>query len=313
MKNINKLVNKNQTFEEQRKYYQSLIKRIEELEKSYEDVSIAADQIKKLKVECSNILSDNINFSEFKSDIPNKKCKNMHFLVRFDNELICINCGATTKDYNLCDDDLEFLTLCAEEQGFLLMEVIKEDIPLLKVLIEEQDTNKKLLESILFDDEYINDDFYLGDEQTICDLNIEINKAHKLDSRIFEGLPKVSNPKYLSNEKANELLLKISSEVEKINQSNSNFKNLLIEECKTAEYEVLILSGAHIPTLLAQTNNESEKIALTKAYYNLTNPYFRINSGYFNSDNRDWDAIGYDCRTANNEINQKILEIKLKR
>ena len=62
--------------------------------------------------------------------------------------------------------------------------------------------------------------------------------------------------------------------------------------------------------MLKEATNENDKIALTKAYYNLSNTDFRINSGYFHRDN---DAIFYGCYTANPDINSRILEMKLRR
>lgn len=65
--------------------------------------------------------------------------------------------------------------------------------------------------------------------------------------------------------------------------------------------------------MLKETTDEDEKIALTKAYYNLSDSYFRVNSGYFDSSHIDNDALFYDCYTANPDINSTILGIKLRR
>ena len=93
-------------------------------------------------------------------------------------------------------------------------------------------------------------------------------------------------------------------------QLNTRFKKMLLEECKIAKYEVLILSGENIPLLYNSLDNKDDKFALIKAYYNLSNQDYRINSGYFKTSN---EAVFYDCRTAHPEINQKILELKLNR
>ncbi len=236
-----------------------------------------------------------------------------HSFVIEENELKCVYCGATTKDYPLSKEEFEFLVLCAKQRGILLEEFKKEDWPLLQVIIEQQNYRRSLRPEIdIFEEDYLDkaEEQFYDDEYEFTELRISLARAHMLDAQIYEGQKvKVKNPKYLSNEKKKELLENLEKELEEIQKTNSKFKPLLIEQCKTAKYEILILSGEHIPTLLKATTDEDEKMALAKAYYNLSNSDFRVNSGYFNPD----DAIFYDCYTANPEINSKILEMKLKR
>ena len=95
--------------------------------------------------------------------------------------------------------------------------------------------------------------------------------------------------------------------------SCSRFKNLMIEDCMTAKYEVLLLAGKHINTLLEMAKDEDERIALTKAYYNISNQVYRLNSDYFAPDYRSYDALKFDFVTANPDINNQVLEMKLRR
>ncbi len=258
-------------------------------------------------------IPQNITFDIFYNNYFNERCMDRHFFVRLDDELKCMCCGATTKDYPLSKEELDFLTFCAESQGILLKEVTKYDLPLLQVLMAKQNYYRNLRNSLnsVDDEDYLEqaENQWLSEQAEISDLRRAVRKAHLLDSKIYDSEDiKVTNPKYLSEEQAKELLNEVENEYEKLQKSNSRFKDLMLEECKTARYEILILSGAHIPTLLNQAQDEEDKVALTKAYYNISSQEFRINSNYFSSIDQ---AIFYDCLTANKEINNRILQMKL--
>ena len=241
-----------------------------------------------------------------------------HYFIRTENELKCLCCGKTTKDYPLTEEELDFLTLCADKNGLILNEVTEEDMPLFKVIMDEYVNNrKKSKNTASFESNEYYDYFaeleeqWLSDENEMTEIHAKIIRAHLLDSQTYNRKDiVVKNPKYLSEEKEKKLLLSVEKELEKIQNINSRFKELMIEECRTAKYEILILSGEHIPTLFNQTKSEEEKTALTKAYYNISNYDFRYNSGYFETET---DAVFYDCYTANSEINNRILEMKNKR
>lgn len=265
-----------------------------------------------------NIINENITFNCFSSEYYSEHCLEDHCFVVEEKELKCVYCGATTKNYPLSKEEFEFLVLCAKQRGrILLEEFTKEDWPLLQVIIEQQDYRRSLRpEPDILAEDYsdIAEEQFYDDEAEFTELRIALARAHMLDAQIYEGQKvKVNNPKYLSDKKKKELLENLEKELDEIQKTNSRFKPLLIEQCKTAKYEILILSGEHIPTLLKETIDEDEKIALIKAYYNLSDSYFRVNSGYFDSSHRNNDAIFYACYTANPEINSKILEMKLRR
>ena len=295
-----------------------LRKRLKSVYKDLSDYVEINYELRNLEREKIDILTRYITFDIFHNDYYNERCVNGHFFVRFEDELKCMCCGATTKDFPLSKEELDFLTLCAENQDILLKDVTKDDLPLLQVLMEEQEYYRSLRQPLdPFDDDiedYLTqaEEQWLADESELPELARQIRIAHLLDSQIYDSKDiKVSNPKYLSDEKSKKLLLEVEKEIERIQGINSRFKDLMIEECKVAKYEILILSGAHIPTLFEQTQSEEDRIALTKAYYNISNQEFRVNSDYF--DSNKWDALSYDCVTANPEINNRILQMKVRR
>ena len=292
----------------------SLRERITYCLKDVRDYVHLRDEIYNLKSYRSDLLDD-ITFYNFGTDGVNEKCMDRHFLIYIDGELKCMNCGATTKDYDLTNDEIQFLCKCADKNNILIGELTKDDLPLLNVLMAKKETIRKKRVPLDEIDEnnwmtYV-EEYYLQDEIEIPDITRNIAKAHLLDSQIYDNEDiVVTNPKYLSEE----TLFKLSSTLEKqrkvIEQSNSRFKKMLLEQCDSAFFEILILFGKHIPTLINNAKNDDEKYAIIKAYYNLSNMDFRINSGYFKADNRNCDAIGYDCITANPEINEAILKLK---
>lgn len=273
--------------------------------------------IETLQKRLRDIITEDITFDCFNDEHYNEHCLEGHSFVVDGKELKCVYCGATTKDYPLTEEEFEFLVLCAKKRNMLLEEFTKEDWPLLQVVIEKQDYRRSLRPEIdILADDYLDkvEEQFYDDEHEFRELRITLARAHMLDDKIYDGKKiKVKNPKYLSETQKQELLEKLEKEIEEIQEIDSRFKPLLTEQCKTAKYEILILSGEHIPTMLKEATNENDKIALTKAYYNLSNMDFRINSGYFDPSHRDNDAIFYDCYTANPDINSRILEMKLRR
>lgn len=291
-----------------------LIRRLLESSDDVKEYVDLVESVRNYKKRLSDILTENISFYGFNNG---NECHMKHSFVNIDDQLVCMHCGASTKDFNMTKEDVEFLTKCASAQNLLLENATKDDIALLKVLIAKNNeylSKRTPMENIIDDEDFsLAEEYYLEDESENFNLNLEVQKAHILDSREFPELPKVSNPKYLSEDKMIDLLKGIDREIEKVKGINSRFKDLLIEECKTARYEVLILFGVHIPTLYEQAKNEDDEIAFIKAYIHMSNSNFRKNTDYFNHKNRDWDAISYDCITAHPEINQKVLEMKYDR
>ena len=298
-----------------------LLKLRERLENVYKDVQKYVRityNLKRYEENRHKLLKEDITFGFCDNDYFDGYGTDYHYFIRTENELKCLCCGKTTKDYQLTKEELDFLTLCADSKGLLLKEVTEEDLPLFKVLMDEKTyyrKKRKVLDPFEEDEDYDYmaeaEEQYLEDQAEMTNIHLKIVRAHLLDSQTYDREDiVVRNPKYLSEEKAKELLLEVEKEFERIQEIDSRFKELMIEECKTARYEILILSGMHIPTLLEQAVDEEDKIALTKAYYNISGSRFRHNSGYFDSEN---EASFYDCYTANPEINNRILEMKIRR
>ena len=115
------------------------------------------------------------------------------------------------------------------------------------------------------------------------------------------------NPKYLDEETCDKLLSRLFEDYQKLESSNTRFKELLIEEILTANYEILILSGERIPRLVEMDNTEQTLTALSKAVYNMYRDDIRESRDYFENEK---DAVFYDCLTANQKVNKKIIEMK---
>ena len=312
---INNLIRKNFANSDNPTYLGiDLINLRQRLESVYKDVhnyERVKSELKAYKNETRKILTEYISFDTFYSDYPNDRCIYRHYFVRLEDELKCMCCGATTKDYPLSEEELDFLTLCADYQGILLKEASLDDLPLLQVIMERQDYYRRFripIDSVDEDIEDIEDYLTEAEEQCIEDesdffeLKQQIRKAHLLDSDLQtydRGDLKVRDLKYLSYEKPNELLSEIEKDMKIIEETDSKFKDLMLEECKTTKYEILIESGAHIPTLLKQAQSVDDIVALTKAYYNIFNKRFKDRS--------------LDCITASPEINNRILQMKIGR
>ena len=117
----------------------NLRQRLESVYKDVHDYERVKSELKAYKNETRKILTEYISFDTFYSDYPNERCIYRHYFVRLEDELKCMCCGATTKDYPLSKEELDFLTLCADYQGILLKEASLNDLPLLQVIMERQD------------------------------------------------------------------------------------------------------------------------------------------------------------------------------
>lgn len=278
--------------------------------KEYADIN---DLIDEKERRIHNILFEKIAF-----DIRDEKgyksfCE--HQLVLVDNNLKCICCGFSTEDYNLTEQDLEFLVESARIQGIIFNDVTKEDLPLLTILKNEREKYKEERTSIEdFEENWemnksdYAEELYLDDEQELFIINLQVRRAHMLDKGILEeGDTRVSNPKYLDEETRDKLLSKLFEDYKELEASETRFKELLMEEILTANYEILILSGERIPKLVENANSEQTLTALSKAVYNMSRDDIRINRDYFKTEN---DAVFYDCLTANQKVNKKIIEMK---
>ncbi|MFA5602341.1 MAG: hypothetical protein WDA21_01225 [Bacilli bacterium] len=293
-----------------------------------------------LKDKRGNIISDNVSFNDFGGEERfDERCLEQgHCLIMMNEDLVCIYCGATTKEYSLSKEDLEFLIHCAKCKNILLEEVTKEDLSFLEVLKAKGNYYRSEMPSLddVEEDEYMSyltsaEEYYLEVRSEISEIKKKIRKAHILDKKIYldrTGLNEedakksylqlvqewkiddvgVTDPRYLSGERLKHFQNKLEAKLSMIEQSSSTNRNRLLEECMVMKYEISILTGISIPELLTSTTNELEENALTVAYFNLSSQTGRINSGYFESEE---DASWYDCVTACPKINEKILKMGL--
>ena len=281
---------------------------VEDLEETYRSINELTRQIE-------SIFDEEITFCCFVGDDFDRRCDNKHYLVRFDDELKCINCGATTKDYDLSEEEIDFLVEAAKHQHIFIDEATKEDLPLLEVLMEEQEFSSSLGEPIDEDDPESSIDYeeqYLADLALVPELERQVKKAHLIDSRTKNNKNLiVGSSLYLHSEDAIELFENAQKSLEEAKASTSRFRNLMIEECYTAMYEICLLNGYNPSDLYNDLDDEDKKTAFIKAYYNVSRSVFRTNSDYFGDDTMG--ALSYDCVTANPEINNRILEMKVRR
>lgn len=237
-----------------------------------------------------------------------------HYFIDLGDELKCAFCGGTTKDYDLSKEEFEFLKDCAYKQSMILKGATKEDFPLIEVIKERQEYKKEE-----DSDEYDVDFSEVAGSDNITNADMAMKRiirvAHHLDDKNIMndyGEP-VYDPAYYNEQESKRMLKRIYKDIEEAKLIESENKDLIIEMCNTVKYEILILSGKHIPTMYKEAKNEDEKIALIKAYYNLYNYEYRDCSGYFNKEKNRCDSLFYDCATADPEINNRILEMRIKR
>ena len=177
-------------------------------------------------------------------------------------------------------------------------ELSTSDIPLIKVIYDKlRRNNEDYAENIA--------------NITIMEDNIfnQVKRIHKLDK---------SHSVYKENRRPfiEKLKESIASTELEIKNSDSGFKYLLLYLINTAKYEVSLLEGKRVTTILKEIDesnmSESEKDykkdALVEAYYNLTNIDFRKQSKeYFDNDN---DICYATFETANSEINKRLIKMR---
>ena len=177
-------------------------------------------------------------------------------------------------------------------------ELSTSDIPLIKVIYEKlKKNNEDYAENIA--------------NITIMEDNIfkQVKRIHKLDK---------SHSVYKENRRPfiEKLKESIASTELEIKNSDSGFKYLLLYAIEAAKYEVSLLEGKRVTTILkeidesnmSESEKEYKKDALVEANYNLTNIDFRKQSKeYFDNDN---DICYATFETANSEINKRLIKMR---
>lgn len=288
----------------------SLQGKIEELDSDVEKYIEINNELDRINRNIEYIEKEAINFISLRTESTDVHCSDHHHLVRFDDELICTCCGATTKEYDLTKEELDFLTKCANSQGDFEMRLAEDEKSLLQVLRENYlttitwpDWPDEDDEKAFFSRETESEERWLNAESEAFQVILGILKARLLDAgKTYDGETRCADPKFLSDEESEKLLESAREQLEQAEKSDSRFKDLMIEECKTAMYEALILSGKHIPTLFKEAEDDETKDIIAKAYYNILH-----NVGNYG------DLYNYDCYTALPEINNRVLKMKLRR
>ena len=202
----------------------------------------------------------------------------------------------STKDLKVSNEIKLFIQNIINDLYGFDDELTVDDIPLIKVIYDRL-KNK--------DYDYSNKDSVIYVQTFIID---NVKRIHTLDKK---HLTYKDNRRPLIKE-LKESILNTSLEIK---NSDSSFKYLLLYLIDTAKYEVSMLEGKRVTTILKEIeeSNISEsdkdyfKDALVKAYYNLTNIDFRKECEYFDNDN---DICYATFETANPIINSKILKMK---
>lgn len=240
--------------------------------------------------------------------------RSRHTLIRLSDELRCIYCGSTTKEYSVSEEELKFLTLAVEERNMLLTDANENDLPFIELVKKDQeDEMNGLLEEEEKDDpstgmcgavsettEYINDRV----EEYAVEMERALSLAHRMDRKdYYDEEYKVSyNPIYLTKEEAENYMRKVESELSTATTEYDK-KSLTIKK-----YEILILAGNSISELFNGIDDEFNKLSLVQAYTNLQSESYRENSEFFNKDK----GISWidKCTTANPEINKILLKLR---
>lgn len=204
----------------------------------------------------------------------------------------------STKDLEVSDEIKLFIQNIINDLYGFKDELTADDIPLIKVIYEKiKKNNEDYAENIA--------------NITIMEDNIfkQVKRIHKLDKS--HSVYKENRRPFI--EKIKESIA--STELE-IKNSDSGFKYLLLYAIEAAKYEVSLLEGKRVTTILKEIDesnmSESEKDykkdALVEAYYNLTNIDFRKQSKeYFDNDN---DICYATFETANSEINKRLIKMR---
>ena len=156
-----KTTDKNLSFKEQLELYLVLIDLIKkgkdnyynmdliELKKRLESIFDKINDYKKLNASLNflyenknKIIFENISFNNNSLDSLDNPCPENHLLIRLNDELKCLHCSFSTKDYKLTKEELDFLTKSALKKKILVQDRTKENLIFYecKNISEEQDS-----------------------------------------------------------------------------------------------------------------------------------------------------------------------------
>lgn len=271
---------------EQKKLFESI----------YRDVDFSRylylrDDIKEYKEKLSGLSIDIITHKDFPF-----RTEETAIYIKDGVDIYDAITDASTKD--LDENAKEVINDIIKGYDNFKSELSTSDIPLIKVIYDKlKKNNEDYAENIA--------------NITIMEDNIfnQVKRIHKLDK---------SHSVYKENRRPfiEKLKESIASTELEIRNSDSGFKYLLLYSIEAAKYEVSLLEGKRVTTILKEIDDsnmsESEKDykkdALVEAYYNLTNIDFRKQSKeYFDNDN---DICYATFETANSEINKRLIKMR---
>ena len=264
-------------------------------EEIYRDVDFSRyiylrDDIKEYKEKLSGLSIDIITHKDFPF-----RTEETAIYIKDGVDIYDAITDASTKD--LDENAKEVINDIIKGYDNFKSELSTSDIPLIKVIYDKLRRNNE-------------DYFETVTNITIMEDNIfnQVKRIHKLDK---------SHSVYKENRRPfiEKLKESIASTELEIKNSDSGFKYLLLYLINTAKYEVSLLEGNRVTTILKEIEesnlSESEKDyfkdALVEAYYNLTNIEFRKQSEYFDNDN---DICYAAFETANSEINKRLIKMR---
>ena len=221
-----------------------------------------------------------------------------HFFVSNDTYLVDAINGEDSS--HLSDEENAFICDSINSvYGYDSNNYNKDDIPLIKVLYLKDKLKYERKDSPLDIDGMIYD----------IDLAKRIDSGeYTYDERICSCLP---------GWKKSHLKTKLLTQQQRILNSDSRNKDLLLFSIDAAFYEIELQSGVRVNEIYDRLNNmevinehqrrkvEREKDALINAYHNLTNQNFRKNSGYYMGNH--YMFARYE--TADPEINKRLLKM----
>ena len=220
-----------------------------------------------------------------------------HFFVSNDTYLVDAINGEDSSELSKEENTLLSDSITSV-YGYNPTDYSSDDIPLIKVL-------------------YLKNKDSYSDHMILC-------SAIKTDIRLIKNLDEKGKNvcayrsyQYRDMWKIEHFKNKLLTQEQRILDSDSRHKDLLLFSIRSAFYELELLSGRRVTEILK--NLESNKItsnrlkrlqeieidALIKAYYNLTDINFRANSMYFSDD----DYIFAKFETADFEINKRLLKM----
>ena len=230
-----------------------------------------------------------------------------HFYVKKDNYLIDaitdVDSSELSKEENIfLNDSISGVNNCLDYNP---SDYSEDDIPLIKVLYLKEKykyERKELFEGIYY---------YLLMDSMFDDIDL----AKRIDSGKYTDDEKMCS--CLPEWKRDHLKTKLLTQQQRIIESDSRNKELLLFSIDAAFYEIELQSGVRVNEIYDRLNNmevknehqrrkvEREKDALITAYYNLIDQNVRKNSGYYMGNH--YMFARYE--TANPEINKRMLKM----